>query len=627
MTVSKCRFKDRRVLIRADLNVPVENGEIMNTEKIELALPTIQYVLDRGAKSVVLMSHMGRPEGRVDPALSLRPVASQLESLLEGRTVTFLEDCVGEMVEEACANPEPGSVILLENLRFHPEEEGRGVDDEGEKVRASPEDVQWFRDSLKKLGDIYVNDAFGTANRAHSSVVGVDLPDRVAGFHLKKEVEKLSRVIEEPNVPYLAIVGGDKLWDKIELIENLMNRITDMIIAGGVAFTFLKVLNDMEIGAFPFDEEMTDLVLQIHQKAMARNVNLHFPVDFVVTDPLDDSAELDVVDVEKGIPENKVGMDIGEKSRERFADVISQAKTIVWNGAPGNWESQNFSEGSNEMAKAVVEATEQGVPVILADREAVNFAKRFDIDLQSVMWGGASLELLEGKVLPGVAALSNLPKLKPELNIRPMRTCALANQRVGIRLDLDVPVVKDEEGNSRVAESGIPKLTTAVTTIKKALAMGARSVVILSHRGNPRGQVDPDLSMEPVAQELENLLERPVTFVTDYIDEASQIQVEDPWPGSVFVLENLRFNPEELIQMVQKSRMESAALSATASQKDRTEEEAELKDEAQPDPEEESKIEVSMNEEMEENAEKDSGVPKPDRSANAMFAQQVAAFR
>jgi phosphoglycerate kinase len=257
--------------MRVDFNVPVKEGEVKDTTRIVATLPTINKAFEHGAKCVVLMSHLGRPDGRVDPKSSMAPVAPVLEGLL-GRPVTFLNECVGAEIEAACADPAEGSVILLENLRFHPEEEGAGLDESGTKVKADPAAVETFRDSITKLGDIFINDAFGTAHRAHSSMVGVKHETRAAGYLMGKEVEYFAKALETPNRPLLVILGGAKVSDKIKLINNLLDQCNEMIIGGGMAFTFLKQLNNMEIGGSLFDQEGAELIEGIMKKAAEKNV-------------------------------------------------------------------------------------------------------------------------------------------------------------------------------------------------------------------------------------------------------------------------------------------------------------------------------------------------------------------
>ncbi len=400
----------RRVIIRVDFNVPLDKrtGAITNTQRIEAALPSIRHVLDNGA-SVVLMSHLGRPNGRVVPAESLKPVSVKLAELL-GRPVQFLNDCAGPEVEAACAALHPGAIILLENLRFHPEEEGKVKNEDGTSTKADPAAVEAFRASLTKLGDVYVNDAFGTAHRAHSSVVGVDLPQRAAGFLMQKELEAFAAVIESPKRPLLAILGGAKIADKIPLIENLIEKADEIIVAGGMAYTFKKVLDGMPIGESLYDEKGAATIPAMIAKAAARGVAIHLPVDFVIADRFDAEAEQKIAEVAVGIPDGWMGLDIGPKTREAFSETIGRAATIVWNGPPGVFEFERFAGGSKAMAEAIAAATTRGAITVVGGGDTATAAKKFGAVgkvTHCSTGGGASLELLEGKELPGVAALSD----------------------------------------------------------------------------------------------------------------------------------------------------------------------------------------------------------------------------
>lgn len=400
----------KRVLIRVDFNVPQDKqtGEITNTQRITAALPTIQHALDKGA-SVVLMSHLGRPNGQKTPKYSLAPVAKKLEELL-GRPVKFLDDCVGAEVETACASLQPGEVVLLENLRFHIEEEGKAKDADGNSVKADPAKVAEFRASLTKLGDVYVNDAFGTSHRAHSSVTGVDLPDKVAGFLVEKELEAFGKVIDNPDRPLLAILGGAKIADKIPLIRNLLDKADEIIIGGGMAYTFRKVLDGMEIGNSLYDAAGAEIIPELMEKAKARGVQIHLPVDFVTADNFAPDANTGSATVESGIPSGWEGLDIGPKTREQFAQVIGRAKTIVWNGPAGVFEFDAFAEGTKSMANAIAAATAGGATTVVGGGDTATAAKKFgviDKVTHASTGGGASLELLEGKTLPGVANLND----------------------------------------------------------------------------------------------------------------------------------------------------------------------------------------------------------------------------
>jgi len=407
-TIKDLDLAGKRVFIRVDFNVPQDKqtGAITNTQRITAALPTIKHALDQGA-SVVLASHLGRPNGERVAKFSLKPVAEKLQELL-GKPVTFLNDCVGSEVEASCASLKPGEVVLLENVRFHIEEEGKAKDAEGNSVKADPAKVAAFRASLSKLGDVYVNDAFGTSHRAHSSVTGVDLPDKVAGFLVEKELAAFAAVLENPKRPLLAILGGAKIADKIPLIRNLVEKADDIIIGGGMAYTFLKVLNGMQIGNSLYDPAGAEIVEELVAKAKEKGVRIHLPVDFITGDKFAPDANTGTATVESGIPDGWEGFDCGPKTRELFAKVIASAKTIVWNGPCGVFEFDIFAGGTKSMAEAVAAATAAGAITIVGGGDTATAAKKFgviDKVTHASTGGGASLELLEGKILPGVAAL------------------------------------------------------------------------------------------------------------------------------------------------------------------------------------------------------------------------------
>jgi len=398
----------KRVLMRVDFNVPQDKatGAITNPQRIVAAIPTIQYALDQGA-AVILMSHLGRPDGARVEKFSLKPVADKLAELL-GRPVKFLADCVGPEVEAACASVQPGEVILLENLRFHLEEEGKRKNEDGTSTKADPEKVAAFRASLTRLGDVFVSDAFGTAHRAHSSVVGVALPDKVAGFLMQKELDAFAAVLDHPKRPLLAILGGAKVADKIPLISNLLDKADEIIIGGGMAYTFKKIIGGMAIGNSLFDPEGAKIVAELMAKAKEKGVQIHLPVDFICADKFAPDAEIRESDDAAGIPDGWMGLDVGPKSRALFAEVIGRAKTIIWNGPAGVFEFDRFAEGTKSMAAAVAAATASGAISVVGGGDTATAAKKFQVaDKVShcSTGGGASLELLEGKSLPGVAAL------------------------------------------------------------------------------------------------------------------------------------------------------------------------------------------------------------------------------
>ncbi len=407
-TIKDVDLNGKRVFIRVDFNVPQDKatGAITNPQRIVAAIPTIKYALDKGA-AVVLASHLGRPNGAVTPKFTLKPVAEELSKQI-GVPVKFVSDCVGEEAESAKAALKPGEILLLENLRFHIEEEGKAKDADGNKIKADPEKVAKFRASLSKNVDVYVNDAFGTAHRAHSSMVGVDLPQKVAGFLMEKELNAFAAVLENPKRPLLAILGGAKIADKIPLINNLIDKADEIIIGGGMAFTFKKVLQNMKIGASLFDEEGAKLVPELIEKAKAKGVKITLPVDYVCADKFAAEAESQAATDETGVPEGWMGLDVGPKTNEIFAASIRASKTIIWNGPAGVFEFEKFAAGTKSMADAVIAATKSGATTVVGGGDTATAAKKFGAAKEvshCSTGGGASLELLEGKILPGVDAL------------------------------------------------------------------------------------------------------------------------------------------------------------------------------------------------------------------------------
>ncbi|GAA5820287.1 hypothetical protein JCM11491_005563 [Sporobolomyces phaffii] len=411
LSIRDVDLQGKKVVMRVDFNVPFDGeGNITNNQRITAALPTIQHALDAGCFSLVLMSHLGRPNGQRVDKYSLKPVAAELERLLPGKHITFLSDCVGPDVETAVQNANEGDIFLLENLRFHIEEEGSAKDKDGNKTKADPDKVAAFRKSLSSLGNVYVNDAFGTAHRAHSSMVGVDLEHKAAGLLMTKELEYFAKVLEKPERPFLAILGGAKVSDKIQLIENLLDKVDSLIVGGGMAFTFKKVLENMDIGDSLFDQAGADKVHDLVKKADAKGVKMVFPVDFVTADKFSKDATVGRATDKEGIPAGTMGLDAGPESRKAFAETIAEAKTILWNGPAGVFEFDNFAHGSKAVLDACVDAKEKhGATVIVGGGDTATVCAKYGAEdkLSHVSTGGgASLELLEGKDLPGVKALS-----------------------------------------------------------------------------------------------------------------------------------------------------------------------------------------------------------------------------
>ncbi len=384
-TVKDIDLKGKRAFVRCDFNVPLKDGAITDDRRIRAALPTIQHILEQGG-SAILASHLGRPKG-VTPEFTLAPVAKRLSELL-GRPVELLPDCVGPEVEAACAKLQPGQVVLLENVRFHPEEE-----------KNDPE----FAAKLAKLADVYVNDAFGTAHRAHASTEGIAriLPG-VAGFLIEKELDYLGKAVEDPKRPFVAVLGGAKVKDKIGVIENLMPKVDKLVIGGGMAFTFLKA-KGYGIGASLLDEgniEFAKTVIENHGDKVL------LPVDVLIADKLDPQAQTKVVPAD-AIPDGWIGVDIGPKTIEAFAGAVRSAGTVVWNGPMGVFEMEPFAEGTKALAQAMAECA--GTTVV-GGGDSAAAAEKFGVaeKVSHVSTGGgASLEFLEGRVLPGIAALAD----------------------------------------------------------------------------------------------------------------------------------------------------------------------------------------------------------------------------
>lgn len=382
----------KKVLVRCDFNVPMdENKNITDDIRITSSLPTINYLIQNGAK-VILMSHLGRPKGEANPKYSLGPVAKRLTELI-GKEVQFAQDdmVVSQGVKDIVNKMENGDVVLLENTRYRKEEE---------KNEAS------FSKELASLGELYVNDAFGTSHRAHASNVGVSthLPSAV-GLLVEKEISIMGKALEEPERPFIAILGGAKVSDKIGVIENLINKVDEILIVGGMAFTFLKA-QGYNIGKSLLEEDKVELAKSLLEKANDKNVALRLPVDVVVAREFKNDTEFKTVKIDS-IPEDMMGLDIGEETIKLFAEEIKKAKTIIWNGPAGVFEMDNFNKGTFAIAKALVESG--GVTIIGGgdSASAVEQAGLADKITHVSTGGGASLELLEGKILPGIAAITD----------------------------------------------------------------------------------------------------------------------------------------------------------------------------------------------------------------------------
>ncbi|WP_027138097.1 phosphoglycerate kinase [Gaetbulibacter saemankumensis] len=391
-TLNDFNFKNKKALIRVDFNVPLnEKFEVTDATRIVSAKPTIIKILEDGG-SCVLMSHLGRPKG-VQDEFSLRHIAAKVKEIL-GVEVKFVDACVGSKAEEAAANLEPGQVLLLENLRFHKEETAGDKD---------------FAEQLSKLGDVYVNDAFGTAHRAHASttIVAQFFPEsKCFGYLLAKEIESIEKVLKSGEKPVLAILGGAKVSSKITIIENILDKVDHLIIGGGMAFTFIKAQGG-KIGNSICEDDKQALALDILKQAKEKNVQVHIPVDVIAADAFSNDANTQVVDINE-IPDGWEGVDAGPASRKQFHDVVMDSKTILWNGPLGVFEMESFAQGTIELGNSIAEATKSGAFSLVGGGDSVAAVKQFGFD-DKVSYvstgGGAMLESLEGKTLPGIAAI------------------------------------------------------------------------------------------------------------------------------------------------------------------------------------------------------------------------------
>jgi phosphoglycerate kinase len=391
-TLNDFDFKNKKAIIRVDFNVPLdENFNVTDATRIEAAKPTIDAILAQGG-SVILMSHLGRPKG-VEEKYSLKHILKTASEVL-GVPVKFAENCVGEVAQTAANNLQPGEVLLLENLRFHAEEEAGDVA---------------FAKELASLGDIYVNDAFGTAHRAHASttIIAQFFPtEKCFGTLLAKEIESLNKVLKNSEKPVTAVLGGSKVSSKITVIENILDKVDHMIIGGGMTFTFIKAQGG-KIGNSICEDDKQELALEILRLAKEKGVQIHIPVDVIAADDFSNTANTKVVDVRE-IPDGWQGLDAGPKSLENFKKVILESKTILWNGPLGVFEMESFAKGTIALGDYIAEATQNGAFSLVGGGDSVAAVKQFGFeDKMSYVstGGGAMLEMLEGKILPGIAAI------------------------------------------------------------------------------------------------------------------------------------------------------------------------------------------------------------------------------
>lgn len=413
MTIDNYNFAGKKAIVRVDFNVPLdENGHITDDTRIRGALPTLKKILNDGG-SLIIMSHMGKPKGKVNPKFSLAQIKDDVAKAL-GRDVKFAPDCAN--AAEAAANLKPGEVLLLENLRFYPEEEGKpvGIDKEDPGYEAAKKEMKErqkkFAQTLAGYADVYVNDAFGTAHRKHASTAVIadyfKPEDKMLGYLMEKEVKAVDKILSDIQRPFTAIMGGSKVSTKIGIIENLMDKVDNLILCGGMTYTFAKAMGG-NVGNSICELDKLDLACDIMKKAKEKGVNLVLGSDCVAADAFSNDAHTQICSV-MDIPEGWEGLDAGPETRKAFANVIRDAKTILWNGPAGVFEFDNFTAGSRAIAEAIVEATNKGAFSLVGGGDSVACVNKFGLaDQVSYVstGGGALLEAIEGKVLPGVAAV------------------------------------------------------------------------------------------------------------------------------------------------------------------------------------------------------------------------------
>lgn len=516
LTIDNYKFENKKVLLRVDFNVPLNDTfEIIDHTRINTAVPTIQKILSEGA-SVILLTHLGRPKGKVNEAMSLRHILPYLKKKFD--QVLFADDCIGEEAREMAKNLKRGQVLLLENLRFYKEE---------------TEGNEEFASKLAALGDAFVMEAFGTAHRAHASTYTLAkfFPyDKMFGYLVESEIKNIDKVMKNPEGPFTAIVGGSKISTKIHIIEALLEKVDHLIIGGGITYTFIKAQGG-EIGNSLFEEDYVSVAQRIIEKAKRKNVTLYLPDDCLIADSFENDANIEHCDVHK-IKNGWMGLDIGMKSANKFEEVILHSKTILWNGPIGVFEFSNFSGGTLKIAMAVARATDKGAYSLIGGGDSIAAVNKYGL-AHKISYistaGGALLEYIEGRKLPSIRAIKETYSVD-DFNF--------ADKRALVRVDFNVPF--NEDGS--IADD--TRIVTAIPTLRKILSDGG-ALILMTHLGRPDGKVDDALSVKRLIPYLEKRLERSVVYAASPFDEETRSCAKKLKAGQVMILENLRFDSRE----------------------------------------------------------------------------------
>ncbi|HKL08832.1 MAG TPA: phosphoglycerate kinase [Bacteroidales bacterium] len=516
-SIDNYNFSGKKVLVRVDFNVPLnENLEITDDTRIITAIPTIQKILAEGG-AIILLTHLGRPKGMYNKKMSLQIILPYLKKVLD-REVKFAPDCIGEETEKLASNLKPGEVLLLENLRFHNEE-----------TEADEE----FAEKLARLGDAYINNAFGTAHRAHASTytIAKHFPkDSMFGYLVENEIQNIDKILYQPIHPFTAILGGSKVSTKIHIIEALIEKVDNLIIAGGIGFTFAKAMGG-NIGNSLVEDNFLDFARQIIREAEKNNVKLYLPTDCIVADEFKNDAHVKHCDI-MDIPDGWMGLDIGIKSANKFAEVIENSQKILWNGPIGVFEMPSFSMGTLKVAMSVARATDKGAYSLTGGGDSIAAVNKYSL-AHKISYistaGGALLEYIEGKELPSIKAI------KQNLTIDRYN---FQGKKVLMRVDFNVPL------NERKEITDATRIITALPTVRKILADGG-SIIFLTHLGRPKGKYDENLSLKHILPFLNKSLDREINFAPDCLSDEAKTAAKELKPGECLLLENLRFYKEE----------------------------------------------------------------------------------